>query len=223
MVVSLTYVTVMEQKMSQKTKSSVGSFFTAESGVEWALNQIATGSGDTINSKFGTQATNATNEGKMTCPFSSDCNIYLLDSSGNVIPKYQFGNPNSADLVKAVRSVGSQNQETQRAIEAAVAQAADCSPVPTEITNVNGGASGTTKTIAEAATACRAMGNCWHLPSIEELVTFVDPAKGDEELFSASVFGGSDTYVTIRLSDGYLQSVHSNPGSGLKKRYRCVR
>jgi hypothetical protein len=89
--------------------------------VEWALNQIATGSGDTINSKFGTQATNATNEGKMTCPFSSDCNIYLLDSSGNVIPKYQFGNPNSADLVKAVRSVGSQNQETQRAIEAAVA------------------------------------------------------------------------------------------------------
>ena len=121
MVVSLTYVTVMEQKMSQKTKSSVGSFFTAESGVEWALNQIATGSGDTINSKFGTQATNATNEGKMTCPFSSDCNIYLLDSSGNVIPKYQFGNPNSADLVKAVRSVGSQNQETQRAIEAAVA------------------------------------------------------------------------------------------------------
>jgi hypothetical protein len=89
--------------------------------VEWALNQIATGSGDTINSKFGTQATNATNEGKITCPFSSDCNIYLLDSSGNVIPKYQFGNPNSANLVKAVRSVGSQNQETQRAIEAAVA------------------------------------------------------------------------------------------------------
>ena len=121
MVVSLTYVTVMEQKMSQKTKSSVGSFYTAESGIEWALNQISTGSGNTIGSKFAAQATNATAEGKISCPFSSDCNIYLLDSSGNVIPKAQFTNPDSADLVKAVRSVGAQGTQTQRAIEAAVA------------------------------------------------------------------------------------------------------
>ncbi|PIW93089.1 MAG: hypothetical protein COZ87_03170, partial [Candidatus Moranbacteria bacterium CG_4_8_14_3_um_filter_43_15] len=52
MVVSLTYVTVMEQKMSSKTKSSVGAFFNADSGVEWALNKIANSSGANISNVF---------------------------------------------------------------------------------------------------------------------------------------------------------------------------
>jgi len=122
MVVSLTYVTVMEQKMSQKTKSSVGAFYGAESGVEWALNKLANpvGSTPTISSTFGVQATNATPDGKMSCPFEG-CEVYLLDKDGKVIPKTQFSVADSADFVKAVRSVGDQGGETQRAIEAAVA------------------------------------------------------------------------------------------------------
>ena len=116
MVVSLSYVTVMEQKMSQKTKSSVGAFFNADSGVEWALNKIATGSG-TISTVFTMDS-----NGKVSCPnFTDDtspCDIYLLDVNGKVI---------TADgplaNVQAVRSVGTQNtgEPTQRAIEAAVA------------------------------------------------------------------------------------------------------
>ncbi|MDI6777942.1 MAG: pilus assembly PilX N-terminal domain-containing protein [Patescibacteria group bacterium] len=126
MVVSLTYVTVMEQKMSGKTKSSVGSFFNADSGIEWALNQIANSSG-TIASVFsGIDPAS----GKKSCPdfgSGSPCVIYLLDSAGKVI---NSTNPNSittaSDIseVKAVRSVGSQTaggEATQRAIEAAVA------------------------------------------------------------------------------------------------------
>ena len=115
MVVSLSYVTVMEQKMSQKTKSSVGAFFNADSGVEWALNKIATGSGN-ISGIFTMDST-----GKVSCPnFTDDtspCDIYLLDVNGKVI---------TADgplaNVQAVRSVGTQNtgEPTQRAIEAAV-------------------------------------------------------------------------------------------------------
>ena len=120
MIVSLTYVTVMEQKMSQKTKSSVGAFYGAESGVEWALNKIATGTGTTISTKFGTQATNAATDGKMSCPFTG-CEVYLLGADGKVIPKTKFSVADSADLVKAVRSVGAQGADTQRAIEAAVA------------------------------------------------------------------------------------------------------
>jgi hypothetical protein len=119
MVVSLTYVTVMEQKMSQKTKSSVGAFYGAESGVEWALNNIATGAGTTIAAKLGaTTYSNTSNEGLIPCPFTG-CNVYFLDKDGKVIPKAQFSG--SPELVKAVRSVGDQGDETQRAIEAAVA------------------------------------------------------------------------------------------------------
>ena len=52
LVMSLSYVTVMEQKMSSKTKSSVGSFFNADSGVEWALNKIASATGEDISDSF---------------------------------------------------------------------------------------------------------------------------------------------------------------------------
>lgn len=125
MVVSLTYVTVMEQKMSSKTKSSVGSFFNADSGIEWALNQIANGSGRIDFVFSGIDAAT----GKKTCPdfgSGSPCDIYLLDSAGKVI---NSANPNSittvSDIseVKAVRSIGTNNtgEVTQRAIEAAVA------------------------------------------------------------------------------------------------------
>jgi len=116
MVVSLSYITVMEQKMSGKTKSSVGAFYNSESGVEWALNKIA-GKSDTDRiSSLGTVDGSA-----VECPaaFGDDaCKVYFLDQDGKVL------DPSStytiADI-KAVRSVGSQGSETQRAIEAAVA------------------------------------------------------------------------------------------------------
>jgi hypothetical protein len=118
MVVSLTYVTVMEQKMSGKTKSSVTSFYNAESGIEWVLNKIASNSGTNISSTFGTQWDSANS--LVNCPDSfgdNECKIYLLDQDGNVIQN----STTALSEVKAVRSVGTQGQETQRAIEAAVA------------------------------------------------------------------------------------------------------
>lgn len=122
MVITLSSITILETKMSQKTKSSVGAFYNSESGVEWALNQIATNTGTTINDVFGLQATNAEKTGKLSCPASfSNCEVYLLNDQGNVIAKDKFDDISSINLVKAVRSVGSETQGTQRAIEAAVA------------------------------------------------------------------------------------------------------
>lgn len=117
MVITLTYVTVMEQKMSSKTKSSVGSFFAAESGVEWVLNKLALSSG-TIASNFTLGS-----DGSIECPFAGTlCKVYLLGADGRVITPFT---PGYASLtitdVKAVRSVGTQGNETQRAIEAAAA------------------------------------------------------------------------------------------------------
>lgn len=126
--ISLSSLTVYEQRISQKNKSSVGAFFNAESGVEWAMNEIGNFSGtasNSIDNLFGAAATGAdgtgADSGKMN-PFPG-VELYLLDENGNIIPKAQFSVVDSADLVKAVRSVGvnSKGEATQRAIEAAVA------------------------------------------------------------------------------------------------------
>jgi Tfp pilus assembly protein PilX len=117
MVVTLASVTVLETKMNQKTKSSVGAFYDSESGVEWALNKIATSSG-TISTAFTFQPDHSVN-----CPdaFGTDtCKVFLLDQNGKVITDSSI----DLSLVKAVRSVGSQGGDTQRAIEAAVASGA---------------------------------------------------------------------------------------------------
>jgi len=114
MVVTLSYVTVMEQKMSGKTKSSVGAFFNADSGIEWALNKIVSGSGS-ISDVFGTSVPG----NGIDCPdfgSGSPCKVYLLDADGKVITADA-----SLEDIKAVRSVGTQGNEAARAIEAAVA------------------------------------------------------------------------------------------------------
>jgi len=115
----LSTVTVMEQKMAQKTKSSTGAFFNAESGVEWALNKIATTASSTISGTFGTSAPG----NGIDCPdfgSGSPCKIYLLGSDGKVLTTDQ----DIANVV-AVRSVGTQyvggTPDTSRTIEAAVA------------------------------------------------------------------------------------------------------
>lgn len=118
MVITLASVTVLETKMNQKTKSSIGAFYNSESGVEWALNKIANSSG-TISG-----ALSANPDGSVSCPISPDCKVYFLKSDGTVITKADFSTLTFNDI-KAVRSVGTQGTggaaDTQRAIEAAVA------------------------------------------------------------------------------------------------------
>jgi|GEM_PF-1697418 len=119
MVVTLSSITLLETKMGQKTKSSVGAFYSSESGVEWALNLIASKSGTIGNVLSGYTVGS---DGKIDCPFTGKpCSVYFLDSAGKVISQADFGQDIS--VVKAVRSVGtsSTGDTTQRAIEAAVA------------------------------------------------------------------------------------------------------
>jgi len=114
MVVTLSSVTMLETKMNQKTKSSVGAFYSSESGVEWALNKIATNSGTAYLSTILDPASNFA-----SCPTGvGTCKVYFLDSAGKVMNG--ISSETIADI-KAVRSVGTQGNETQRAIEAVVA------------------------------------------------------------------------------------------------------
>jgi len=116
MVITLSSITVLETKMSQKTKSSVGAFYNSEAGMEWALNKIATSTGPNISNVFGASFSG----GKVTCPNGFGCELYLLDDQGLIITSNL-----TIDQIKAVRSVGTQatggTADTQRAIEAAVA------------------------------------------------------------------------------------------------------
>jgi hypothetical protein len=92
----------MEQKMSQKTKSSYGAFYGAESGVEWALNRLSNTTDPdttTIQTKFGLLATN----GSKACPFG-DCSVYFLDKEGKEIVS---ASTIYISDIKAVRAVGS--------------------------------------------------------------------------------------------------------------------
>ncbi|MFA5871435.1 MAG: pilus assembly PilX N-terminal domain-containing protein [Parcubacteria group bacterium] len=122
-IISLSSVTVMEMKMSQKGKSSVASFYDAESGVEWALNKIANTNGDIKNSL----SPNA--DGSINCPsgIGVNCKVYFLKEDGTVMTQAEINAttdaPTFADI-QAVRSVGREGNETQRAIEAAVAATA---------------------------------------------------------------------------------------------------
>lgn len=135
MVITLSSITVLETKMSQKTKSSVGAFYNSESGVEWALNQIATKSGSDYLSTISGFSGNVA-----SCPSGiGDCKIYFLDSSGKIMDgTNDAGLSETIADIKAVRSVGTQGGETQRAIEAAVASSGPkYTSDPTSISNGN--------------------------------------------------------------------------------------
>src|SRR3990172_9900767 len=120
-VISLSSITILETKMSQKTKSSAGAFFVADSGIEWALHKIAESTAADINGTFGI---GDLGNGKIDCPSTvGDCSIYLINKGGRVITS---ADPDtSVDAIKSVRSVGVQSVggagDTPRAIEAAVA------------------------------------------------------------------------------------------------------
>ena len=142
LVVSLSYVTVMEQKMSSKTKSSVGSFFNADSGIEWALNNIANGQNTdtliTLFPDFNKTGTDCASGSCTVCPFGG-CKVYLLGADGAVITT----GTTKVSEIRAVRSVGTQGTETQRAIEAAVAAGVTA----TQLLNSTDGSQSLSKTV----------------------------------------------------------------------------
>jgi hypothetical protein len=201
----------MEQKMSQKTKSSVGAFYASESGVEWALNKIATSDSSAYINTLGLTF-NSDNSAQ--CPFGG-CGVFFLKAGGTVIT--DRAGTRVSDI-EAVRSVGTQGGETQRAIEAAVAATEKCNAVPTEIDSEH-----SSMTIKDAATVCRNMGSCWHLPSHEELVLFSGISSATAQyLWTTTVSNSGDgSLEAVRLSDG--KNDDNNGSYNDLNIFRCVR
>ncbi len=113
--VAMVSISVVERKMTTKSKKSVTAFQSANSGIEWALKKIndATVSGgniQTIEQAFGTNALD-TNTGKISCPSGffdvskSGCEIYLLGNTNQ--DRQIIKNPDiTLDKVIAVRATG---------------------------------------------------------------------------------------------------------------------
>ncbi len=127
-VATLSSVTMLETKMSQKTKSSIGAFFQADSGIEWAMNVLATKAGTTIiRDAFSGAGSLDSASGKIDCPTETgfSCRVYLLDKNGNVINSDNANGitfDSNISEVKSIRAVGVKDGDTARAIEASVAQ-----------------------------------------------------------------------------------------------------
>lgn len=220
MVITLSSLTILETKMSQKTKSSIGAFYNSEAGVEWALNKIATSNSDKYLNSIGLTYKS---DGSVTCPISPDCNVFFLDKEGKVIDDSLIATTKVGDI-KAVRSVGTQGTggaaDTQRAIEAAVAGTSTCSGIPTEIDSSDQGSG---IILRDAVTACRSRGSCWHLPSQEELTLFMAPSIG-KTLWTRTLdlTHTWSQYVTLTPNSGAWMTMSSG-SSDVNVWYRCVR
>jgi|GEM_PF-6805902 len=209
LVVSLSYVTVMEQKMSQKTKSSVGAFYSSESGIEWALNQISQRSGTDSISSIGTVDGDA-----VKCPpaFGSDaCKIYFLDQGGKVLATSA-----TIDQVKAVRSVGTNDkgEVTQRAIEAAVAGTnpwCNVSDIKLTTGTANNGNFGSYKLMYDWAQSNGCSG--YHVCSSQEIACFYQTHNtGSLNGWYNSGIRAQDNYIVINDCEGWTSSNSSDRG-----------
>ncbi len=116
--VAMVSISVVERKMTTKSKKSVTAFQSANSGIEWALKKIndATVSGgniQTIEQAFAPQTMD--DDGKISCPDNgpnkffddnkSGCEIYLLGGTNQV--RTVITDPTvTLDKVIAVRATG---------------------------------------------------------------------------------------------------------------------
>ncbi len=127
--VALSTVSIIERKMTTKSRKSVTAFQVANAGMEWAMQKINNaGVNDTVETIFGDTASS----GEVSCPTelfpdksSSSCKIVLLQR--NTSPGAEPGsrvkinsNIKVGDIV-AIRSrgyLGSGSEEVGRALEA---------------------------------------------------------------------------------------------------------
>jgi hypothetical protein len=118
-------ISLMERKITTKSKTSVVAFQSAGTGIEWAMKKINDAEqGKTVGEIFG----NIADDGKIECDAGSffgndsksDCAIYLLggsDQHRNIITSTD----EKVDNIVAIRSVGSYGEAEQkvgRALEA---------------------------------------------------------------------------------------------------------
>ncbi len=123
--VAMVSISVVERKMTTKSKKSVTAFQSANSGIEWALKKIndttvSSGNVQTIAQAFGANALD-TNTGKISCPSGffgdgkSGCEVYLLEGTNQ--NRTIITNPDTTlDKIIAVRATGIYGQSAEEKV-----------------------------------------------------------------------------------------------------------
>lgn len=119
-VVAVSSISIVERKMSIKTRNTAPAFQAADSGVEYVLSRMDDDDKDTIDAVCGVPLTT---DG--TCIISlsdsiKDVRIYFLGTDDKIITE----GSTSPNLVRSIRSVGKfggENYATTRAIEVVLA------------------------------------------------------------------------------------------------------
>ncbi len=126
--VAMVSISVVERKMTTKSKKSVTAFQSANSGIEWALKKINdadfkdddSGNMQTIADVFGSGTLNHST-GKISCPvdFFSDsksgCEIYLLEGT-NQVRSVIKDDSIAMDKIIAVRATGIYGQSAEEKV-----------------------------------------------------------------------------------------------------------
>ena len=131
--VAMSSISIVERKMTTKSRKSVTAFQAANSGIEWAMKklndaEVNSGKVQTIEDAFGIGSMQS--DGKISCPSGANdlfasgdntgCEIYLLGGSNQNRTVITADNT-SLDKVVAIRSTGKygkNEEQVGRALEA---------------------------------------------------------------------------------------------------------
>jgi hypothetical protein len=204
---SVSMVALQERKSSSGANKSINAYQLADSGAEKVLQLIKDNGTGNMADIVATGVT--CSNGKITTNDGWSAELKKEDGS--------LANCSSTKVedIRTIKSIGTADNQSQRAIEVAVAADSSCGSVPTEIDSSDRGPA----TVVAAAEFCRNMGSCWHLPNLEEMSVFMDPDASSSKLWTTTV-GSTYTYrTTLNLKSGAWED-SANANSEL---FRCVR
>jgi len=207
--ISVSTVSVQERKASMSSSSSSQAYQVAETGIEKVMYEVVKGGHSTVNQISPGSCNAATG--------LIETNGYKVELRDSAETKIACNTSAAISLVENIKSTGTAGQNS-RAIEAAVAAASTCGSIPVEIDSSDKGPA----TFVAAATACRSLGNCWHLPSFEELSIFSGISSATGNMLWTSGQGLRDDgsiRATINISGGNW----ADAGYTGSQSYRCVR
>jgi Tfp pilus assembly protein PilX len=224
--VAMSSISIVERKMTTKSRKSVTAFQAANSGIEWAMKKLNDAEpGETITSKFSSMES----DGKISCPnglFNDNdtgCEIYLLDGTNQnrtVINDSSI----SLDKVVAIRSTGKygkNEEQVGRALEAYAMP--NCRDNEDRIADfcIEEDQSDSDFSYAEATKNCSDSGK--RLCSINELLAYwqEDRTKFSNEEWAADITGSNQAATINNQPDIGEGDSHESGGDSYK--YRCCR
>jgi len=228
--VAMSSISIVERKMTTKSRKSTIAFQSASSGLEWAMKKIndaegIPGSSKTIQEVFGV---NPDNKGQIICPsnlFSNNsrlsCKITFLKRDPATGKRVLItGSANMEDII-AVRSTGIFGLNTEkvgRALEAYAMPNCGTDERVADFCIDSSDSSGVTSW-GEAVANCEGAGK--RLCTAAELVAANQLSSVIiSHLFSADVTGNGEYAV---VDDGSIDNLITDSGITATSNYRCCR